>query len=214
MKVGIIGSGDVGQALGSGFIKLGHPVRLGSRTAKNPATQAWSTRTGAPASAGTFSEAAEFGELLVIATRGMAALEAVQIAGPDHFHDKVVIDVTNPLVFKEGEPPSLGVGFTDSLGEQIQRALPTAKVVKAFNVVGHAHFFRPHFPGGPPDMFYCGNDAAAKATVGGILHDFGWNSIDVGGIEGARFLEPVSLLWVSVAMRLGSWDIALKMLRK
>jgi 8-hydroxy-5-deazaflavin:NADPH oxidoreductase len=214
MKVGIVGSGDVGQSLGSAFIKLGHPVRLGSRNSKNPATHAWVSRTGAPATAGSFAEAAEFGELVVIATRGMAALEAIQLAGPSHFQDKDVIDVTNPLVFQEGSPPALGVGFTDSMGEQIQRAVPRAHVVKAFNTVGHAHFFRPHFPGGPPDMFYCGEDPNAKGRVGELIREFGWNPIDIGGIAGARVLEPVCLLWVSAAMSLGSWDIAFKLLRK
>jgi predicted dinucleotide-binding enzyme len=214
MKVGIVGSGDVGQALGSGFIKLGYPVKLGSRNAKNPAIHAWVSRTGVPATAGSFAEAAEFGELLVIATRGMVAQDAVEAAGPRHFGGKVVIDVTNPLVFAPDRPPGLGVGFNDSLGEQIQRALPEAHVVKAFNTAGHADFFRPHYPGGPPDMFYCGDSAEAKSTVGKIIHEFGWNAVDVGGIDGARLLEPMALLWVRTVMGVGNRNLAFKLLRR
>jgi 8-hydroxy-5-deazaflavin:NADPH oxidoreductase len=214
MKVGILGSGDVARSLGSGFASLGHSVRLGSRDPESEPLVAWKRKVGPSASTGTFASTAEFGELLVLATRGVENASAIQLAGPSHFDGKVVIDVTNPLTFSPAGAPSLAVGHTDSAGEEVQRLLPKAKVVKAFNTVGNAHFFRPQFPGGPPDMFYCGNDAEAKRKVGEVLAAFGWNGIDLGGIEGARMLEPMCLVWVSSAMRLGTWDIAFKLLRK
>ena len=126
----------------------------------------------------------------------------------------MVIDATNPLDFSGGMPPKLFVGHTDSLGERVQRWLPGAKVVKAFNTVGNAFFVHPDLPGGPPDMFIAGNDADAKQTVTGILKDFGWPTIDVGGIEGARLLEPLCILWVGYGIRTGTWNHAFKLLRK
>jgi predicted dinucleotide-binding enzyme len=118
------------------------------------------------------------------------------------------------LKIDNGRPVGLAVGHTDSGGEEVQRWLPEAKVVKAFNIVGSAHMFKPDFPGGPPDMFFCGNDEATKRTVTEILKDFGWNTIDIGGIEGARLLEPMCWLWVTYAFKVGSWNHAFKMLRK
>ena len=214
MKVGILGSGDVAQALGHGFLATGHSVRLGSRNPDAEGLVAWRSAAGPAASTGSFASATEFGELVVVATRGVELASTVQLAGEPHFAAKVVIDVTNPLVFSPAGVPSLSVGHDDSAGEQLQRLLPRAHVVKAFNIVGNQHMFRPKFPGGPPDLFFCGNDAAAKKTVQGILESFGWNTIDIGGIEGSRLLEPLCLLWVNSARQLGSWDIAFKLLRK
>lgn len=214
MRVGVLGSGSVGQAFGSALIRLGHPAKLGSRTPKSPALTAWVSRIGASASAGTFAEAAAFGEVIALATFGMATGEAIDLAEASNFDGKVVIDITNPLVHAEGGAPTLGVGFTDSLGEQNQRRLPGARVVKAFNSVGAPHFFHPQLPGGPPTMFLCGNNAEAKATVSGLISDFGWTPLDVGGIEMSRVLEPLCILWVAAAMKLGSWDIAFRVLRK
>lgn len=214
MRIGILGSGDVGRALGTGFGTTGHDVKIGTRHPTEPKLLEWQRTAGARASLGSFSEAAAFGELVVVATLGTATVEALQIAGKDHFRGKVVIDTTNPLTFSSDGPPTLFVGRTDSLGEQVQRALPDAHVVKAFNTVGNAHFFRPKFPGGPPDMLIAGNDAGAKRTVTGILTEFGWGVVDIGGIDGARALEPICLAWVRSAMALGSWDLAFKLLRK
>jgi 8-hydroxy-5-deazaflavin:NADPH oxidoreductase len=124
------------------------------------------------------------------------------------------MDVTNPLDFSGGGP-GLALGHTDSGGEQVQRWLAEARVVKAFNIVGNAHMFRPQFPGGPPDIFICGNDEAAKKTVAQIVTEFGWPpAIDIGGIEGARLLEPLCILWVLYGSRAGSWNHAFKLLRK
>ena len=214
MKIGILGTGEVGQALGRGLVGLGHEVRLGSREAGNEKALAWVSKTGAKASAGTFADAAAFGELAVLATIWSGAENALRLAGAKNLAGKVVIDVTNPLVFSPNAPPSLALGHTDSGGEQVQRWLPDSRVVKAFNIVGNAHMVHPDFPGGPPDMFLCGNDAAAKATVTGICEAFGWPVIDIGGIEGARLLEPLCILWVLYAIQHKSSNHAFKLLRK
>lgn len=215
MKVGILGSGDVARSLGTGFTTLGHETKLGTRHAEQPKLVDWAKSAQGKGSIGSFSDAAGFGEMLVVATHGVATPDAVRMAGVRRFDGKVVIDTTNPLLFKEGAPPSLAIGHTTSAGEQLQKLLPKARVVKAFNTIGHMHFFHPSFPGGPPDMFICGNDAAAKQTVVGVLHDFGWSSVvDTGGIEGSRELESLCVLWVKSALVLGNWGIGFKLLRK
>ena len=215
MKVGILGTGDVAKALGSGFVTLGHEVRLGSRTPGNPKASAWVETTHGKGSVGTFADAASFGEIVVLATLGVAAPEAIRLAGRSRFDGKVVIDATNPLAFSAQGVPSLAIGHSTSQGEVNQQALPGAHVVKAFNTVGNSSFFRPKFPQGPPDMFICGNDPAAKKRVEQILHDFGWSSvIDIGGIEGSRELEALCILWVKTAIRAGDFSIAFRVLHR
>jgi len=214
MKVGIVGSGDVAKALGTGFLELGHEVMLGSRTPESEGLVAWKKKAGPHAATGTFADAAKFGDVVVLATHGVENENALRLAGPKHFAGKVVIDATNPLASGANRLPTLAYGWSDSAGERVQKLLPDAHVVKAFNTVGNAHMFRPKFPGGPPDMFYCGNDAAAKKQVGEWLKAFGWNPVDIGGIEGARTLEPMCILWVTLGITGGSWDIAFKVLRK
>ncbi len=213
MKIGILGTGDVGRALGTGFVRLGHEVKMGSRDPNNEKVKAWVVKAGSRASAGTFADAARFADVAVVATLGTGTESALRLAGPDNFAGKVVIDATNPLDFSSGAP-KISVGHSDSRGEQVQRWLSNARVVKAFNIVGHAHMVQPKFPGGPPDMFICGNDAEAKRTVTELLTAFGWNTIDIGGIEGSRLLEPLCLLWVAYGVRSKSWDHAFKLLRK
>jgi predicted dinucleotide-binding enzyme len=212
MKVGIIGSGEVGQHLGSGFAATGHAVKIGSREPTSEKLTKWKASAGANASTGTFEEAAQFGELIVVATLWNGTENAIRLGQAPNFVGKVVIDATNPLAFRENAPPGLALGHTDSGGEQVQRWLPKSQVVKAFNIVGNADMFRPTFPGGPPDMFFCGDDAAAKKTVSGILGSFGWNAVDIGGIEGSRVLEGLCLLWVGYMFSTGSQHHALKML--
>jgi 8-hydroxy-5-deazaflavin:NADPH oxidoreductase len=214
MKIGILGSGDVALALGKGFLALGHEVMLSSRSSGNEKLQIWAREAGPKASAGTFTQAAQFGQLLVLATLGTATPAAIEATGVEPFKGKVLIDVTNPLDFSKGFPPTLAVGPDASGGELAQRLLPDAKVVKAFNTVGNAHMFRPSFPGGPPDMFICGNDEGARAQVAGIVRDFGWGVIDLGGIESARYLEALCLVWVLHAAKVGTYNHAFKMLRK
>ena len=214
MKIGVLGTGDVGRALGKGFIALGHEVKIGSREANNDKALAWVEEMGAKASAGTFADAAAFGEVIVLATLGVANEAALRAAGVERFRGKIVIDATNPLDFSGGVPPKLAVTGQDSGGEQVQRLLPDAHVVKAFNIVGNPFMFRPEFPGGPPDMFIAGNDDDAKKKVAAILADFGWPTIDIGGIAGARYLEAMCMVWVLAAVRGGNWNQAFKMLRK
>ncbi len=214
MKIGILGTGDVGQALGTGFATLGHDVKIGSRDPNQEKITAWVNKAGAKASAGTFAEAAAFGELAVLCTIWTGAENAIRLAGPDHLAGKVVIDTTNPLDFSSGIPPKLAVGHTDSAGEQVQRWLPHSRVVKAFNIVGSPHMFKPEFPGGPPDMFICGDDDPAKATVTDLLKTFGWSVIDIGGIECARYLEPLAMVWIRHFFRVNSVNHAFKLLHK
>jgi predicted dinucleotide-binding enzyme len=214
MKVGIFGTGDVGRSLARGFLTLGHEVMLGSRERNNEKAAKWMKESGAQASTGTFADAAEFGEIVVLATLGTANVEALNAAGPDRLAGKIVIDATNPLGHAAGGPPSLAITGNDSGGEQVQRTVPKALVVKAFNIVGNAHMFRPDFPGGPPDMFFCGNDDGAKKRVAKLLQDFGWNPADIGGIESSRYLEAMCMVWVYYAIKQGGWNHAFKMLRK
>jgi len=213
MKVGVLGSGDVGRAHATGFASRGHDVKVGSRDPKKPELAKWLKETRGKASTGSPSETAAHGEVIVLATLGAAAEEAIELAGPKNFDGKVVIDVTNPLDFSKGMPPGLFVGTTDSLGERVQRKVPKAKVVKCFNTVGNAHMVAPKFLGGAPEMLIAGNDAEAKKKVTAILKEFGWpGAIDVGGIDGARGLEAIVPLWVRVCTALGNWNVAWKVL--
>jgi len=211
MKVGILGSGEVAQVLGAGFLKHGHAVMLGSRT---PAKLADWTKKHPQATTGTFADAAQFGELLVLAVKGTAADEALQLAGKQKIAGKVVIDATNPIA---PAPPVNGVlkYFTtldDSLMERLQRSHPDARFVKAFNSVGSACMVDPKLKGGKPTMFICGNDDAARATVTGILDQFGWETSDLGRAEAARAIEPLCMLWCIPGFLRNDWVHAYKVL--
>ncbi len=212
MKIGILGSGEVGQTLGRGLIARGHEVKMGSREKNNEKTAGWAKKEGARASTGDFAEAARFGEMVIVATLWTGTENALKMAGAENMAGKVLMDVTNPLNFTPG--PVLAVGHTDSAGERVQRWVPKARVVKAFNSVGFPLMVDPQFPGGPPSMFICGNDAGAKETVGEIVKSFGWEVVDVGGIEEARDLEPLCTLWLAYGMKTKSWGHAFKLLRK
>lgn len=210
MNVGIIGSGVVGKALGKGFASRGHAVRLGTREPERDDLQAWAAEAGAGAAGATNAEAAAFGDLLVLATSWAGTENALRLAGPENFRGKVVIDATNPLDFSQGAPPRLALGHTDSGGEQVQRWLPGARVVKAFNIVGAPFMVDPAFPGGPPTMFIAGDDEGARDAVRAICEDFGWDVADLGGLEAARYLEPMAMAWVAHGFRAGSWSHAFK----
>lgn len=203
MKIGILGSGDVGKSFAKAFTALNHQVKIGSRSPEK--LKDFGDK------AANFKDTARFGDIIVLATLGTATEEAIRIAEPSSFKSKVVVDATNPLDFSTGKP-QLAIGHLDSLGERVQRWLPEAKVVKAFNTVGNGLFFKPQLPGGPPDMFICGNDAEAKKAVSQICKDFGWGVIDIGGIESSRYLEPMCLTWVLHGLLSGSWMHAFKML--
>jgi predicted dinucleotide-binding enzyme len=211
MKVGILGSGEAGQALGRGFAGRGHDVKIGSRNPKSEALLKWQTQTKGKTSTGTFEETAKYGDILVLAALGSAVEEVLRQAGPQNMAGKVIIDATNPLEFSQGPAPGLFVGPNDSLGERVQRRVPDAKVVKCFNTVPNTQMVDPKFAGGNPEMLICGDDAAAKQKVVGILKEFGWpGALDVGGIEGARWLEATVPLWVLVGQQLGRWDHAFR----
>ena len=218
MRIGILGSGDVGRRLGDGLIELGHSIKIGSRDPNKKDIVQWINNHGGEegkGSSGTFTEAASFAELIVLATLWDGTPNAIKMADPKDFDGKVVVDVTNPLDFSKGMPPRLAVGHTDSGGETIQRMLSESKVVKAFNIVGNPHMVHPNFPGGPPTMFICGNDEESKKIVTDkILTPFGWETVDIGGIEGSRLLEPLAMLWMTYYFRTSTVNHAFKLLRK
>lgn len=208
MKVGVLGSADVGKRLAAGFASRGHEVVVGTRSPGNPDLVKWATTVKGKVRIGSLADAAQHGQLLVLAVHGDAATAAIEAAGARHFTGKVVIDVTNPLDFSKGMPPSLFVGTTDSLGERIQRALPSAKVVKAFNSVGSLQMVDPHVKGERRlELLIAGNDAAAKQQVTEIIKSFGWSgTIDVGGIDAARWLEASVPLWVRVGSAVNTFS--------
>lgn len=213
MKIGVLGSGDVGRTLGAGLTARGHEVKLGTREPGSEKVKAWLAKAGGKTSAGTFAEAAQFAELAILATAWSGTENAVRLAGAQNLKDKVVIDATNPLAMGPGGL-ALAIAGNDSAGERVQKWLPGAHVVKAFNTVGNAHMVDPRFPGGPPDMFIAGNDEAAKKKVGEIAASLGWPVIDLGGIEASRYLEPLAMVWITHSMRTKSSGHAFKLLRK
>lgn len=213
MKVGVLGSGDVAKTLASGFLKHGHAVKVGSRS---PAKLAdWSAQNFG-SSVGTFTEAAQFGELLVVAVKGNAAAEALTLAGAKNLAGKTVIDACNPI---EDAPPEKGVlrFFTDinkSLMEMLQGQFSEAHFVKAFNSVGAPCMVNPQFAGGKPTMFICGNDEGAKKQVAQISEQFGWETADMGPAEAARAIEPLCMLWCIPGFMRNDWTHAFKLLTK
>lgn len=212
MKVGILGSGEVGKALGEGFIKHRHEVLLGTR---HPAKLADWVAQNSAARVGSFAEAAEFGELIVLAVNGKASSSALGLAGAENLAGKTVIDATNPI---SDAPPVNGVlsfftGPNGSLLEQLQQEFPDARFVKAFNSVGSALMVNPRLEDGRPTMFICGNDAAAKKAVTEILDQFGWETYDMGTAEAARAIEPLAILWCIPGFLRNEWTHAFKLLR-
>jgi hypothetical protein len=212
MKVGVLGSGDVAKTLASGFLKHGHEVTIGSGSPEKLADWKKENSKGAT---GTFADAANFGEVLVLAVKGSAASDVLRKAGVENLKGKIVIDTNNPIA---DAPPANGVlrfftNFDQSLMEQLQKEFPDARFVKAFNSVGKAFMVNPNFPGGKPTMFICGNDEAAKSTVGKILDQFGWETADMGKAEAARAIEPLCMLWCLPGILHNQWTHAFKLLR-
>jgi hypothetical protein len=211
--VGVLGSGEVGRRLAAGFSGCGHDVMIGTRDPDKPELREWLSGDGHGIKAGSFKEVAEHGELLVLAVLGDAAEAAIGEAGRENFSGKVVIDAMNPLDFSGGFPPKLSISGEDSLGERVQRALPEARVVKAFNTIGNPYFVDPHFSDGQPTMLIAGDDEGAKSTVGDVLAGFGWSDVvDVGGIEGSRELEAICIVWVKIGGARGAWDHGFRLL--
>jgi predicted dinucleotide-binding enzyme len=213
-KIGVVGSGEVGKVLSDGFIANGWDVMRGTRDPEKLAE--WKDRSGGQAFVGTFAETAQFGDVVVLAAKGSAAFEVLDACGPSTLAGKTVIDAMNPIV---DAPPVNGVlkFFTtldDSLMERLQRRAPDAKFVKAFSCVGSAFMVQPDFGGLKPTMFVCGNDAGAKREVEKILVEFGWESVDMGGAEAARAIEPLCMLWCLPGFLRNEWTHAFKLLRK
>ena len=212
-RVGVLGTGEVGRRLAAGFSGLGHQVTIGSRDPEKPELRDWLSAEGEGVQAGTFAEAAGRGELLVLAVLGDVADQVIADSGPENFAGKVVVDAMNPLDFSGGFPPKLSISGEDSLGERVQRALPDARIVKAFNIIGSPYFVDPSFREGSPTMLIAGDDADAKRTVTDLLADFGWSDvIDIGGIEGSRELEAICIAWVKIGGVRGAWDHGFKLL--
>jgi predicted dinucleotide-binding enzyme len=211
MKVGVLGSGDVAKVLGSGFLKHGHEVMMGTRTASKLADWAKQNPKG---KVGTFADAAKFAELVVLAVKGDVAVDALRAAGAANLAGKPVIDATNPIA---DAPPVNGVvmfftNLDESLMERLQREFAGARFVKALNSVGNAFMINPQFKGGKPTMFICGNDEKAKQSVRGILDQFGWETADMGKVEAARAIEPLCMLWLIPGILRNEWSHAFKLL--
>ena len=211
MKIGVLGSGDVAKVLSGGFLKHGHDVMMGTRSSAKLADWA---KQNAKGRVGSFAEAAKFGELVALAVKGTAAVEALRAAGTANLSGKPVMDATNPIA---DAPPTNGVlkfftNLDESLMERLQREFPDARFVKAFNSVGNMAMVNPQFKGGRPTMFICGNDEGAKKTISGILEQFGWETADMGRAEAARAIEPLCMLWCIRGFLRNDWKHAFKLL--
>jgi predicted dinucleotide-binding enzyme len=206
MEIGVLGTGMVGSTIATRLAELGHEIMMGARDGGNETARSWAQSAGA--SHGTFADTARFGDLLFNCTKGTAAIEALHLAGADNMKGKVLVDVSNPLDFSRGMPPTLSVCNTDSLGEQIQRAFPDTKVVKALNTANCKVQVQPDRVPGEHELFICGNDDGAKAAVTRLLRDeFGWKHvIDLGDISGARGMEMILPIWVRLMGVLGTAD--------
>lgn len=208
MRIGILGTGVVGQTLGRKLVERGHEVRMGARSADNEKAAQWASAAGAGASQGTFADAAAFGEVLFNCTAGTVSLQALKAAGAAHLRDKILIDVANPLDFSAGFPPTLTVSNDDSLGEQIQRAYPEARVVKTLNTLSAPLMVEPGLVPGDHVLFLNGNGAEAKRQVTAWLGEwFGWppeRVVDVGDITTARGTEMLLPLWLRLYGNFGT----------
>lgn len=213
MKIGILGSGDVARSFGAGLLRHGHAVMLGS---SSPTKLADWVSQHPGAQAGSFTDAAAFAELVILAVKGTASVAAIQAADPQALQGKTVIDATNPIA---DAAPVNGVfifftGPNESLLERLQNQFPQVHFVKAFNSVGQAHFIDPDFAEGRPTMFICGNDESAKAEVAALLQQVGWDSADMGRMEAARAIEPLCMLWCIPGLLHNEWNHAFKLLKR
>jgi hypothetical protein len=216
MKIAVLGTGMVGETIANKLVQLGHEVRMGSRSVNNEKALAWVKQAGAKASQGTFADAAAFGELLFNCTSGSGSLEALHAAGTDNLKGKILVDISNPLDFSKGMPPTLFVASDDSLGERIQRAFPELKVVKSLNTINCNVMVDPARLPGEHDVFVSGNDAGAKAQVKQVLTEwFGWKRVvDLGDITTSRGTECYLMLWLRMWGALGTPDFNIHIVRK
>lgn len=220
MNIGVLGTGVVGETIATALTEKGHNVRMGSRSATNEKAAEWVKRSNKHATQGDFNDAASFGEIVFLCLNGGHALDAVRSVDGSNVAGKIVIDVTNPLDFTKGMPPQLleGLSNSNSLGEEIQKAWPSAKVVKTFNTVNCNVMVNPKLVnGGDHTMFVCGNDADAKNKVKHFLVDtFGWkpdNLLDMGGIQSSRVTEAYVPFWVSMMQAVGSPMFSIKVVK-
>jgi predicted dinucleotide-binding enzyme len=216
MKIGILGTGAVGETLGAKLVKNGHSVKIGARQAGKAEAKAWAAAQGELASEGSFADAAAHGALVFHCGKGALAVEIAEAAGADNLAGKILIELTNPLDFSKGMPPSVTVPSTDSMAERIQARLPKTKVVKTLNTLNCSLMVQPSLVPGEHNLFVCGNDLNAKAEVVALLsREFGWKPaqvLDLGALSAARGLECLVLTWVSIMGSLGhanfNWHIA------
>jgi 8-hydroxy-5-deazaflavin:NADPH oxidoreductase len=212
MKIGILGTGMVGETLGTKFVQLGHQVKMGSRTASNDSAAKWVKAAGANASQGTFADAAAFGEMAFVCLKGAVFLDVAKTLNPNALAGKVLVDVSNPLEFSNGTM-SLSICNSNSLGEEVQKALPSAKVVKTLNTVNCGVMVDP-VKGGNPTMFLCGNDSDAKKKVTELLKSMGWRDlIDLGDITKSRGTEMLMPLWMNLYGLFGNPHFGWKIVR-
>lgn len=212
-KIGILGSGDVGKTLGSGFIKHGYEIKIGTRDKSK--LEEWQKQEGSMAHIGSFEEAAAFSEAVVLACKGHAAEDVLEMAGRENLNGKAIIDATNPINDQKGPENGVLRFFTnldDSLMEKLQRKFPEANFVKAFNSIGSPFMVNPDFGGIAPSMFICGNNSEAKRDVKGILDLFGFETVDMGGAEAARAIEPLCILWCIPGFLENKWNHAFKLI--
>jgi predicted dinucleotide-binding enzyme len=207
MKIGVLGTGQVGITIAGKLIELGHEVMMGARDAHNETALDWASRAGEGADYGSFADAAAFGELLFNCTAGAHSLNALKAAGAENLKGKVLVDVANAIDPSADTPGTLTVANTDSLGEQIQAAFPEARVVKSLNTVNREVMVDPSRVSGEHHVFICGNDDAAKAEVRELLESFGWppdSILDLGEISAARGTEMYLALWLRLMNNLGT----------
>lgn len=212
MKIGIIGSGDVAQSLAAGLIAAGHKVMMGTRDPKKKSLLSWNKTLDDKTEIGSTTEAAAFAEIAILAVAWHAAEDVLALVRPQ-LVGKVVIDVTNPLIYNDDEAPTLSIGHSISGGEIVQQSLSDSHVVKTLNYINHANMVNPHYKQGLPIMFVCGNNDSAKRQVRDLLEDLGWEDmLNIGTIEQSRLLEPLSLLWIEYGATRSTWNHAFAVL--
>ncbi len=226
MKIGILGTGVVGKTLAAKLNELGHEVMIGTRSVSETMAKTETDMMGSPPfkdwhtnnpkiKLGSFADAAQFGEMIILATHGVATTKAIDSAGTNNFKSKVVVDTTNPLDFSQGMPPKFAATLGNSLGGQIQKYIPEAKVVKAFNTINAYVMVSPKREEGDPDFFVAGNDEEAKNKIKSLAEKMGWKRvIDIGDISNSYWLEAMTMFWVYYGFKNNHWTHAFKLLLK
>jgi 8-hydroxy-5-deazaflavin:NADPH oxidoreductase len=217
MKIAVLGTGMVGETIGARLVELGHEVKMGSRSSNNEKAVEWAKKVGSKGSYGTFADAASFANIIFNCTKGETTIQAITLAGEANLKGKVLIDISNPLDFSKGMPPSLSIVNTDSLGETIQRTFPDLKVVKTLNTLTCTLMVNPKLlSNGDHDVFMSGNDAEAKTAVKQLLNEFGWENnhvIDMGDITTARGTEQLLPIWIRLYGTLGTPNFNFKIVK-